>query len=436
MTRTRDRGLHALLHHEATGGVLLIGAAALALIMSNTALDRFYGALLDTPVVVQFGALAIDKPLLLWINDGLMAIFFFLVGLEIKRELLDGELSSWQKASLPAVAALGGMVAPAVIYVAMNRGDAVALHGWAIPTATDIAFAVGVLALLGDRVPLALKVFLLALAILDDLGAIIIIALFYTEHLSLFSLSIAAIGAAGLFVLNRRGVMRIAPYLLIGLVMWVSILKSGVHATLAGVVVAVAIPLESRAPDEPSLLKRLEKALHPWVVFAVMPLFAFANAGVPLTGLSLADLFAPVPLGIALGLFLGKQIGIMSFSLIGDRLGICRLPSGVTWPQMYAVALIAGIGFTMSLFIGTLAFSDPELARSVRLGVLSGSSLSAILGYLVLRSVAAARPATVVKPAQRAQRSAHQGEILPEPVGEHEPIPAHLRQAKVARGRS
>ncbi len=362
-------------------------AALLALAMSNSMLSGLYHSLLDTPVIVQFGALAIDKPLLLWINDGLMAIFFFLVGLEIKRELLDGELSSWQKASLPAIAALGGMVAPALIYLAFNRGDAVALHGWAIPTATDIAFALGVLALVGNRVPLALKVFLLALAILDDLGAIVIIALFYTEDLSLFSLSIAAIGGGALFLLNRQHVMRIAPYLLIGLVMWVSILKSGVHATLAGVVIALAIPLNGRSAAEPSLLKRLEKALHPWVVFAVMPLFAFANAGVPLTGLSPEDLLAPVPLGIACGLFFGKQAGIMAFSWAAARLGICRLPTGIGWGQMYAVSLLAGIGFTMSLFIGTLAFSDPELARSVRIGVLSGSTLSALVGYAVLRAV-------------------------------------------------
>ena len=370
-------------------------SAVAALVLDNSPLAWLYDGLLATPVVIQVGALLIDKPLLLWINDGLMAIFFFVVGLEIKRELLEGRLSSWQQASLPAIAAVGGMLVPALIYVALNAGDPVALNGWAIPAATDIAFALGVLALLGNRVPPALKVFLLALAILDDLGAIIIIALFYTADLSLASLAIGGIGAAILVGMNLAGVTRIAPYLLIGLIMWVCVLKSGVHATLAGVVIALTIPLSARDAQGRSPLRHLEGALHPWVVFCIMPVFAFANAGVALTGLSLADVFAPVPLGIALGLFLGKQVGVLGFAWLGTRLGLCRMPDGVGWSQAYGVALLAGIGFTMSLFIGTLAFPDPEYATAVRLGVLYGSTLSAVLGYLVLRLAA---PAPLAQP--------------------------------------
>ena len=394
LSETRGR-LGRLLHHEAAGGALLIMSAVAALVLDNSPLAWLYDGLLATPVVIQIGALLIDKPLLLWINDGLMAIFFFVVGLEIKRELLEGRLSSWQQASLPAIAAVGGMLVPALIYVALNAGDPVALNGWAIPAATDIAFALGVLALLGNRVPPALKVFLLALAILDDLGAIIIIALFYTADLSLASLAIGGIGAAILVGMNLAGVTRIAPYLLIGLIMWVCVLKSGVHATLAGVVIALTIPLSARDAQGRSPLRHLEGALHPWVVFCIMPVFAFANAGVALTGLSLADVFAPVPLGIALGLFIGKQVGVLGFAWLGTRLGLCRMPDGVGWSQAYGVALLAGIGFTMSLFIGTLAFPDPEYATAVRLGVLYGSTLSAVLGYLVLRLTA---PAPLAQP--------------------------------------
>jgi len=359
------------------------------MVLDNSPLAWLYDALLATPVAIQVGSLAIDKPLLLWINDGLMAIFFFVVGLEIKRELIQGRLSSWQQAALPGISALGGMLAPAAVYVVLNAGNPAALNGWAIPAATDIAFALGVLALLGNRVPLALKVFLLALAILDDLGAILIIALFYTADLSIVSLAIGAIGAAILVAMNLSGVVRIAPYLLIGLVMWVCVLKSGVHATLAGVVVALTIPLRVRDTQTPAPLRRLEAALHPWVAFGVMPVFAFANAGVALTDFALSDLVAPIPLGIALGLFLGKQIGVFGFAWLGTRLGLCRLPAGIGWTQVYGVALLSGIGFTMSLFIGTLAFADPEQAAAVRLGVLTGSILSAMLGYLVLRRTAA-----------------------------------------------
>lgn len=377
--------LLALLHHQAAGGVILFAAAALALILDNSALAWLYDALLSTPVVVQVGALAIDKPLLLWINDGLMAVFFFLVGLEIKRELLTGQLSTWQNASLPAIGAIGGMAIPALIYVAFTHGDPEAIRGWAIPAATDIAFALGVLALLGSRVPVALKVFLLALAILDDLGAIIIIALFYTADLSLTSLAIAGVCAAILTSFNLAGVRKVAPYAIIGLVMWVGVLKSGVHATLAGVIIALTIPLRGGPSDETPPLLRLEHVLHPWVAFMVMPVFAFANAGVSLSGLSFSDLLAPIPLGIALGLFVGKQVGIFGFCWAATRLGLCSLPAGVSWVQMYGVALLAGIGFTMSLFIGTLAFADPAHATAVRLGVLSGSILAGISGYIILR---------------------------------------------------
>jgi NhaA family Na+:H+ antiporter len=377
-------GALAFTQHEAFGGVVIFAAAALALASANSALSHLYDAFLHTPVAVQVGALRLDKPLLLWINDGLMAIFFLLVGLEIKRELLDGELSSFDKAALPAIAAAGGMAAPALVYALINIGDAQALGGWAIPAATDIAFAVGVLALLGPRIPSSLKVFLLALAIIDDLGAIIIIALFYTEQLSLVSLGLAGFGSMVLLALNRTNVARTAPYVLAGIFIWVCVLKSGVHATLAGVIVGFAVPLSVPGTSH-SPLERLEETLHPWVAFGVLPLFAFANAGVSLEGFSLAELVAPIPLGIALGLFLGKQIGIFGASWLAVRAGIGRPPDGASWPQIYGVAVLGGIGFTMSLFIGTLAFSDPASAAEVRVGVLTGSLLSAILGYLVLR---------------------------------------------------
>lgn len=400
-----QRRISSLLHHEAAGGVLLMAAAAAALLLDNSPLNWLYDAILSTPVVVQIGALAIDKPLLLWINDGLMAVFFFLVGLEIKRELLQGQLSTWNQAALPLFAALGGMVAPALIFVAFNLGDPTALNGWAIPAATDIAFALGVLALLGSRVPVALKIFLLALAIIDDLGAIVIIALFYTADLSLLSLVIAAICLAILLTLNLSGVRRIAPYILVGIVMWVCVLKSGVHATLAGVIVALTIPLRVADTGKPAPLLRLEHGLHPWVAFFVMPVFAFANAGVSLSGLSFADLLAPIPLGIALGLFLGKQLGVFGFAWLAARAGICRLPEGTSWFQIYGIALLAGIGFTMSLFIGTLAFADPEHAAAVRLGVLSGSTLSALAGYVILRMASHPAKAVSVQVSKAAEAS-------------------------------
>ncbi len=379
------RGAQAFFEHQAAGGIVLMVAAALALMLDNSPLAFAYDQLLSTPVVIQVGALLIDKPLLLWINDGLMAVFFFLVGLEIKREFLEGRLSNRRQAGLPLFAAVGGMLVPALFYVALNSGDPTALQGWAIPAATDIAFALGVLALLGPRVPVSLKVFLLALAIIDDLGAIIIIALFYTSNLAPSVLIIAAVGMAILAFLNYRGVTRLSPYLVVGLVVWVCVLKSGVHATLAGVVIALFIPLRAENADGHSPLKFAEHGLAPWVAFGVMPIFAFANAGVALHGLAPADLLAGIPLGIAVGLFIGKQLGIMSFVWLGIKLGMARLPDGVTWLQIYGVSILAGIGFTMSLFIGTLAFSDPEHAAAVRIGVLSGSILSALVGYTILR---------------------------------------------------
>ncbi len=378
------------LRHEAAGGVLLMCAAAAALVLNNSPLAWLYDALLTVPVVVKVGALAIEKPLLLWINDGLMALFFFLVGLEIKRELLEGNLSSWRQAVLPVLAAIGGMLVPALVFVAINIDDPQALRGWAIPAATDIAFAVGVLALLGTRVPPALKVFLLALAVIDDLGAIIIIALFYSADLSVTSLAIGAVGAVALLALNLSGVTRLLPYVLVGTIMWVAVLKSGVHATLAGVVISLFVPLRTGDTTQKPPLVRAEHALYGFVTLFVMPLFAFANAGVQLGGMSLSDLVAPLPLGIALGLFVGKQIGVFGFTWVGVALGLCRLPEGVTWRHVYGAGALAGIGFTMSLFIGTLAFDGPELQNAVRLGVLSGSLMSGIVGYLVLRGSARA----------------------------------------------
>ncbi len=382
---TRIGRLSALLKHEAAGGVLLMLAAAAALALDNSPLAHLYDALLTIPVVVQVGALALEKPLLLWINDGLMALFFLLVGLEIKRELLEGNLSSWRQAVLPALAALGGMVAPALIYAAVNADDPMALRGWAIPAATDIAFAVGILALLGSRVPAGLKVFLLALAVIDDLGAILIIAVFYTADLSLTSLAIAGACAAVLLALNLVGVTRLLLYILVGVVMWVAVLKSGVHATLAGVIVALFIPLRTGDASTTPPLLRAEHGLHGFVALFVMPVFAFANAGVHLGGISLGDVLSPIPLGIAAGLFFGNQIGIFGLTWAGVRIGVCRLPEGVTWLHVYGASALAGIGFTMSLFIGALAFDDPDYQAAVRIGVLSGSLLSGIVGCTVLR---------------------------------------------------
>ncbi|MGD9671430.1 MAG: Na+/H+ antiporter NhaA [Hyphomicrobiaceae bacterium] len=371
---------------DASAGLLLITATVLAFVFSNTSLQSLYGALLSTKVSVTIGLFSIDKPLLLWINDGLMAVFFLLVGLELKREFIDGELSDRRRAALPLVAALGGIVVPAAIYVALNFNDPATLRGWAIPAATDIAFALAVLALLGPRVPVALKVFLLAVAIVDDLAAIMIIALFYTAEISTTSLAIAAAGTVALFTLNRSGVHRITPYILVGIAVWAFLLKSGVHATLAGVVTALFVPhSKRRTTDKDTVLVAAEHDLKPWVMFGIMPVFAFANAGVTLGEASLADLVGPVSIGIALGLFVGKQLGIMGAVWIAVRTGVARLPNGTAWQQMHGVALLAGIGFTMSLFIGSLAFAEGPEAASLRFGVLTGSILSGLSGYLLLR---------------------------------------------------
>jgi len=380
--------LKTFIKNDTTAGVLLVVATILALIMQNSPLSNYYSNFLHTPVAIKFGALEIAKPLLLWVNDGLMAIFFFLIGLEVKREVLAGHLSSLSKVTLPVIAALGGMIVPALIYIAFNREDAFALNGWAIPTATDIAFALGILSLLGSRVPLSLKVFLMALAIIDDLGAIVIIALFYTSELSTLSITIAAISLVILFIMNRLKVARQSAYIIVGIILWVSVLKSGVHATLAGVALAFIIPLHSRKDGKSfSMLKEMEHGLHYWVSLFILPLFAFVNAGVNLKGISLADITASAPLGIMLGLFLGKQLGVFGFSFLAIKLGIAKLPAESNLKQLYGVAILTGIGFTMSLFIDTLAFNDTKLYHFAdKLAILLGSFASGLVGYIVLRA--------------------------------------------------
>ena len=377
---------------EASGGLVLMVAAVLALVVANSPLAPYYANFLDLPFEIRLGTFGIAKPLLLWINDGLMAVFFFLVGMELKREVVEGHLSSLRQASLPAFAAMGGMLAPAAFYAAFNWGDSVAMRGWAIPTATDIAFALGVLTLLGKRVPAALKAFLLSVAIFDDIGAIVVIALFYTADLSLLSLVVAAGLILGLACLNRWNVTRPAAYFLLGIPLWVAVLKSGVHATLAGVMLAMFIPLrvpeKSPASQTPEpLLRHLEHTLHPWVSFGVLPVFAFANAGVPILELSITDILHPVPLGIVTGLFIGKQTGIMALCWLAVRLRIASPPEGVGWWQLYGTALLCGIGFTMSLFIASLAFEQGATAYLglERLGILIGTLVSGLSGYVVLR---------------------------------------------------
>lgn len=377
---------------EASGGIMLAIAAILGLAIANSPANGFYNYILNEAHLVfgfeayeEGAAIYINKPILLWINDGLMAIFFFLVGLEIKRELLQGELASRERIILPALAAIGGMLAPALIYYFLNMGDPVAIRGWAIPAATDIAFALGILALVGSRAPVAIKVLLTAIAIIDDLGAILIIALFYTETLKLIPLAFAAFALLGLLALNRGHVAKIAPYIMLGLILWFAVLKSGVHATLAGVVTAFFIPLTSPQNPGHSPLKHLEHSLHPWVAFMVLPIFAFANAGISFEGIGPEQLFNPITLGIALGLFIGKQIGVFGFIWLTIITCLSPMPKGTTWLQLYAVSLLCGVGFTMSLFIGALAFETAEFSAYVRLGVLSGSFVSAVLAYLILR---------------------------------------------------
>lgn len=373
--------LARILGHDAAGGVALMLATALALVVANSALNERYLAALSAPLSITLSGVGLTKPLILWINDGLMAIFFFLIGLELKREVLIGKLREPADVLLPGIAALGGMVAPALIYLAFNAGGAA--RGWAIPTATDIAFALGVLALVGRGVPAGLKTFLLTLAILDDLGAILIIAIFYTDHLNLTYLALALIPLAGLLALNLRSTSRIAPALLLGVVLWVLVLKSGVHATLAGVATAFFIPLKDRNGHSP--LHRLEHGLHPYVAFLIVPLFAFANAGLNLAGLDLAAVTDPLTLGVALGLLLGKFAGVMLACWLLVRWAGAWLPEGADWLHMAGVALLAGIGFTMSLFIGGLSFGDGAQMDDVRLGVLLASGMAALAGFALLR---------------------------------------------------
>ncbi|MFM0334548.1 Na+/H+ antiporter NhaA [Paraburkholderia strydomiana] len=370
---------------ESAGGLLLVAAAALALICSNSPLRQAYDGLLNIPVEIRFGSFALAKPLLLWINDGLMAVFFLLVGLEVKREVIEGELSTPAQIVLPVVAGLGGMVVPALIYFIFNRGNGAALNGWAIPTATDIAFALGVLSLLGKRAPVSLKIFLTAVAIADDLGAILIIALFYTAELSIAMLFWAAVAIVILIALNVQKVTRLAPYVMVGVILWVFVLKSGVHATLAGVAIAFAVPLKTTNTKGAAPLHQLEHSLHPWVAFGVLPVFAFANAGVSFAGVTLTALAEPLPLGIAVGLFAGKLVGVFGASAILIRLDLAKLPEGAGWLQLIGVAALCGVGFTMSLFIGSLAFDGPDYFTPLRLGVIAGSALSGVTGYLLLR---------------------------------------------------
>lgn len=376
--------LRGFLKQESAGGIVLIAAAIAAMLVANSPLLDTYRAMLDVPVVAGIGGVVIDKPLLLWINDGLMAVFFFLVGLEVKREIIDGQLSSWNRASLPLMAAIGGMIVPALVFLGVNSGSPENTAGWAIPAATDIAFALGVLSLLGPRVPVALKALLLAIAVIDDIGAISVIALFYTSQIEPMMLA----GAAGVFVamlaIGRMRVGTSIPYVLLFIVLWVFVLKSGVHATLAGVAAAMTVPMHSR--DGTRLLERMEHGLHPWSAFLIIPVFGFANAGVSLAGVSPSAILDPLPLGIALGLLIGKQIGIFGFAFVAVKAGFASLPADVSWKQVHAMSLLAAIGFTMSLFIGNLAFDDPAQIDAVKIGVLAASLIAALAGYGLLRA--------------------------------------------------
>ena len=376
---------------EAAGGIMLVVASIIALIVSNSPLGALYNYALND-VVFRIGFsdvggsfLSVEKTVLHWINDGLMAVFFLLVGLEIKREMVIGELSSRARALLPVVAAIGGMAVPALIYTAVNIGEPSALRGWAIPGATDIAFALAVISLLGSRVPLPLKIFLTAIAIIDDLGAILIIAIFYTEDMNLYVLLFSLLPILGLFLLNRAGYRHRGFYVVLGVLLWLAVLKSGVHATLAGVVTALFVPVRTADPEE-SPARRMEHDLHPWVSYLILPVFGFANAGVSFEGMRYDALFQPIPLGIALGLVLGKQAGVFGASWLAIRSGLCQRPEGTDWRQIYGASLLCGIGFTMSLFIGGLAFSGAEQQADVRIGVIAGSLISAIAGYMVLRN--------------------------------------------------
>jgi len=388
----RIKSASEFLELESASGIVLVAAAVAALVIANSPLASLYDAAIDVKLSIAIGSFGISKPLLLWINDGLMAVFFFLIGLEVKREMLEGELRNVSQVVLPGCAALGGFAVPAAIYAALNWNDPVALRGWAIPAATDIAFALGVLSMLGNRVPLSLKVFLTSLAIFDDIAAIVVIALFYATDLSFVSLAIAAVGLAVLIAFNVLGVVRIAAYVLVGIVVWVCVLKSGVHATLAGFVVALTIPLKHPGTEyDGSPLRHLEHILHPWVAFMILPVFAFANAGVSFAGMTMRELTGGVASGIALGLFAGKQLGVFATCLLLIKLKLAELPRGASWGALYGVSILTGIGFTMSLFVGGLAFehSPIDYGAPLRAAVLGASVLSAIAGYLLLRGATA-----------------------------------------------
>jgi NhaA family Na+:H+ antiporter len=372
---------------ESASGILLLIAAVLAMLIVNSPAKFLYDLLLETPVEIRIGAFGIAKPLLLWINNGLMAVFFFLIGLEVKREIIRGELSDPSRVTLPVIAAIGGIVIPAVIYFSINWGDAAAMRGWAIPCATGIAFTLGVLSLLGNRVPYTLKLFLLTLAIVSDLAIIIVIAIFYTTDIANNPLLVTAAALATLFIMNRIGVLAIAPYVLVGMILWISVLKSGVHATLAGVLLAFFIPLKVSSDVEISPLEQLIHDLHPTVAYAILPVFSFANAGVSLQGLSFSLLLEPVPLGIIAGLFIGHQCGVFGFCWIAVKSGLTKLPNEIGWLEMYGLSLLCGIGFTMSFFVSSLTFEhgSTDFDSYARIGILVGSLLSAVTGYFVLR---------------------------------------------------
>jgi NhaA family Na+:H+ antiporter len=394
MSNSKETFISRFLRLEASGGIILMFAAVFALVLANTPLVSFYSMLIDTQVEIRIGTFTIAKPMLLWINDGLMAIFFFLIGLELKRELVEGELSNRRNIILPGVGAIGGMLFPALIYFIFNAGNPTAMKGWAIPAATDIAFALGILSLLGSQVPTSIKIFLTSLAIFDDIGAIIIIALFYTENISIIALVVVACCIPILAILNKQNNESKSLYLMIGIVMWVAMLKSGVHATLAGVILAMFIPLKSKTRTDYSPLKTMEHDLHFPVAYIILPIFAFANAGISLVGLGAEDVFHSIPMGIALGLFFGKQLGIFGLCWLVIMLKFTSLPKGMSWGSLYGAAALCGVGFTMSLFIGSLAFEETgmNLLFDERLGIILGSFISGIVGYLVLRKSLRSNP--------------------------------------------
>ncbi|MDG6776074.1 Na+/H+ antiporter NhaA [Glaesserella parasuis] len=379
--------IRKFLQLESASGILLLAFAMLAMLFANTPLRDLYFDFLSMPVSIQIGLFSIHKPLLMWVNDGFMAVFFVLIGLEVKREMMVGAISSYQRAIFPAIGALGGMIVPALVFTLINSDSPEFQQGWAIPMATDIAFALGVLGLLGKRVPFALKIFLLALAIIDDLGAIVVIAIFFSHELSTTALISAVIAITALIIMNRMRVTAMCAYMVVGLILWASVLKSGVHATLAGVIIGFCVPLKGKNGEEP--LAHFEHILAPWCSFVILPLFAFSNAGVSLAGMSLSTLFSPLTMGVALGLLVGKTLGVFSFSFLAVKLGIAQLSEGINFKQIFAVSILCGIGFTMSMFLAGLAFgedeADGQFISLARLGILIGSGISAVLGYYLLK---------------------------------------------------